>query len=131
MRFRDERLDTTDNRGRSLAGGHVVAAGVIDDDARTVRQDDLVHVVQDFPRAGAAEGAVEHRQRRHVLLDVGPLSENAAADEEDGLFGRRGGAILIEENFDLVGETHLLTGRRAVAGLRERRGRYEEDEDRY
>jgi len=86
--------------GRNV-GFEVVAAAVIDDDPRGVGRDDLIESIELVDRSRTAEGAVERGEGRHHFGHVGPLPEDAAADEKDSVLTRRRRTVGFSKNFEL------------------------------
>src|ERR1700674_2984927 len=76
-------LGALDDRTGVLTGADVVAAAVVDHDARLIGQDQLSDAIQHVLGDGARDGAVEHRQRGHLIGEVRPELENAAAGKYD------------------------------------------------
>src|SRR5207244_11052012 len=78
------------------------AAAIVDDDARSVRKHKVVRAVEHVLVDRAAERPVEDWQRRHLLAELRPEAEDAAADEEDAVAGRRVGLLADEHLLDLA-----------------------------
>ncbi len=76
---------------RVRAGADIVAAAIVDHDARLIRQDQLAHAIQHVLRNGAGDGPVDHWQRSHLLGEVRPELENTAARKHDAAMLRRSG----------------------------------------
>jgi hypothetical protein len=82
-------LGALDNRTRVLARADVVAATIINHDARLVRQNQLSDAAQHVLRDRTSDGPVEHRQGSHLLREVRPELENAAAGKHNAAVFRR------------------------------------------
>ena len=62
-----------------------------------VRAEWIVYAMGQSSEVLNMENISLNRQRRHLSLQVRPLAENAAADEEDGSLRRRTDFILIDK----------------------------------
>src|ERR1700689_4344738 len=89
MKVLNKTLRALDNRTCVVTLADVVAAAIIDYDARLVRQNQCPDVVQHVRSNGAGDRAVEYRQWRHLIREVGPEAENAAAGKHDAAVLRR------------------------------------------
>ena len=107
-------LEVVENAVGRPAGGDVVVAGVEDDGARLVLEDDAVGVVVDVGDRGAAEAAVDDREAREAFGGL-PEADAGAADEEDGIARDRILAVPLFEGGDFGFEAGGIGGDRLSA----------------
>lgn len=83
-----------------FAGGDVVVAGVQDDGARGVGEDDAVNVIFGIDEEGAAEAAVNGGEAGEGFLGI-PQADAGTARKEDGPLGRGLLGVLAGEVIDI------------------------------
>lgn len=99
--------------GGRFAGGDVIVAGVKDNSARGVGNDDAVGVIFGIDEEGAAEAAIDGGEVGEGFLGI-PQANAGAADEEDSVFGW--GLLLVQAGEDI--DVRLPALRLGVVGQR-------------
>jgi len=118
--FGGDFLEITEDGFGGLAGLKVVFAGVDDDEARSVGENDAIDVKDAVGEFGAAEAAVDDRNAGEVGGEAAPAPNGGATDEDDGALGGSFEGVGLSVFFDFG--RPFFRGGGSVSRKKERRG---------